>query len=149
MDCREFRKIVSRDIDGAIDASERERLERHLGLCPQCLRFREAVLAGSSIHRGIAELSPPPTLIPAIMAAVAARREKGWFRGWLRVAVPAAAAAVVVLGIWIGGLLASHVSPRYAYSRTDVLELGYLDEFPPGSVGEILMASSGGGDNER
>jgi hypothetical protein len=61
--------------------------------------------------------------------------------------VPAAAAAAAVLGIWIGGLIRESYTPKSVESRADVLELKYLDEFPPGSLSEVLMASNEGGGN--
>jgi hypothetical protein len=81
------------------------------------------------------------------MAAVDASPRKEWRGGWLRLTVSAGAAAAVVLGIWIGGLIRESYTVKSVESRTDVLELKYLDELPPGSISEILMASNEGGGN--
>jgi hypothetical protein len=114
------------------------------------LRFREAVRAAAAIHRGMTEISPSPGLVSSILTAVAERRrERAWYQGWLRVAVPAAVTAVAVFGFWLGGLLTERLTRSDVQSQTDVLELQYLNEYPPGSVGEILMASNEGGGNER
>lgn len=144
MECREFRKMVSRRIDGAIENAECSELDRHLDSCARCRRFAELLLSGLAIHRSATDVDPPRSRVPSIMAAVEARTGTGRMRGWLRFAVPAAAAAAAVLGVWIGGLIRESYAPKSVESRADVLELKYLDEFPPGSLSDILMASNDG-----
>jgi predicted anti-sigma-YlaC factor YlaD len=149
MECPECRKLLSRGIDGAIDEADVRRIDRHLESCTQCVRFRDTLRAAASIHRRIREIEPPPRLAPSIMAAVAIDRREAWPRGWLRIAVPAAATAAAVLGIWLGGLLTERFIAASSPREADPLELQYLDEYPPGSLGEVLMASAEGGGNER
>jgi predicted anti-sigma-YlaC factor YlaD len=150
MECRKFRRMISRKLDGAIDGAEREKLESHLASCAECRGFEKLSLAGLSAHRFARELDPPPLLLPSILEAVEARDGTGWIGGWLRFAVSVATAAAVVLGVWIGGLIRGSYVPNGTQNQTDVLELKYLDEYPPGSFGYILMASSeGGGDGQE
>lgn len=149
MDCRKFRVMVSRELDGALDGAGRADLESHLASCAGCRRFRDISLAGLSMHRSMREADPPLSLLPSILAAVEVGPRWEWMRGWLRVAVPAAAAAAVVAGVWIGGLMRESYAPASAGSQADVLELTYLDEYPPGSMGDILMTSNGGGGDEQ
>jgi predicted anti-sigma-YlaC factor YlaD len=148
MDCRKFRTMISRELDGALDGAGRGELDAHLAVCEACRRFRELSLAGLSAHRSARDAEPPASLLPSILAAVEVAPRRRWTGGWLRLAVPAAAAAAVVFGVWIGGLMRETYAPAVAGSQTDVLELTYLDEYPPGSMGEILMASNGGGEDE-
>ncbi len=147
MDCRRFRTMVSRELDGALDGAGRRELDAHLASCEGCRRFRELSLAGLAMHRSAGDAAPPPSLLPAILAAIEAAPRRRWTSGWLRLAVPAAAAAAIV-GVWIGGLMREAYVPAGAGNRADVLELTYLDEYPPGSMGDILMASNGGGGDE-
>jgi len=142
--------MVSRELDGALDGTGRRELEAHLASCEACRRFRELSLAGLSMHRSVRDAEPPPSLLPSILAAVEAAPRRRLMSGWLRLAVPAAAAAaaVVGVGVWVGGLMREAYVPAGAGSQTDVLELTYLDEYPPGSMGDILMASNGGGGDE-
>jgi hypothetical protein len=149
MDCRKFRKMVSRELDGALDGTGRGDLESHLASCAGCRRFRDLSLAGLSMHRSAREADPPPSLLPSILAAVEVGPRRGWMSGWLRIAVPAAAAAAAVVGIWMGGLMHERYAPETAGNQTDVLELTYLDEYPPGSMGDILTTSNGGGGDEQ
>jgi predicted anti-sigma-YlaC factor YlaD len=151
MDCRKFRRMVSRMLDGELAGTESKNLlEEHLESCEECRRFAEISSAGLAIHRSAREADPPLSLLTSILAAVEVEPRRGWMRGWLRMAVPAAAAAAAVFGIWIGALMHESFVPARAESQTDVLELSYLDAYPPGSMGAILMTSSeGGGDEQR
>jgi hypothetical protein len=150
MDCRKFRRMVSRQLDGALDGAGAKDLDSHLSSCAGCSRFKDLSLAGLSIHRSAKEADPPPSLFPSILAVVEVGPRWRWMHGWLRVVVPAAATAAAVFGVWIGGLMHESYAPATAGNQTDVLELTYLDEFPPGSLGDILMTSSeGGGDEQR
>ncbi|MCX5752222.1 MAG: zf-HC2 domain-containing protein [Candidatus Krumholzibacteria bacterium] len=149
MDCRKFRRMVSRQLDGALDGASRADLESHLSSCTGCRRFRDLSLAGLSMHRSVKEADPPRSLFPSILAAVEVGPRWRWNGGWLRAAVPAAAAAAAVLGVWVGGLIHESYAPATAGNQADVLELTYLDEYPPGSMGDILMTSNGGGGDEQ
>jgi anti-sigma factor RsiW len=148
MDCREYRRLASQEADGALDAAGHERLELHTASCAACARFREVTRAAVSIHRSIPDVAPPGTLVSRIVAAATAERSRPGLSVWIRVALPAAAAATAVLGIWIGGMLTERLASADMQSQADVLELQYLNEYPPGSVGELLMASNGGGADE-
>jgi len=149
MDCRNFRRLISRELDGAFDGAGRADLDSHLASCAGCRRFRDLSLAGLSMHRSVKEADPPLSLLSSILAAVEVGPRRRRMRGWLGVALPAAAAAVL-FGVWIGGLMHESYAPASAGNQTDVLELTYLDEYPPGSMGDILMTSNeGGGDEQR
>lgn len=150
MECQKFRRMISREIDGVIGSAEQEALERHRASCAGCRAFQEACLTSLSMHRSVQEVAPPPSLLPSILAAVEGRPQIGWFRGWLKIALPAAASVAAILGFWVGGLMHENYAPADAENHTDVLELKYLDEYPPGSFGDILTASyQGGGDEQR
>jgi anti-sigma factor RsiW len=148
MDCRKFRTMVSRELDGALDGAGRGELDAHLASCEACRRFKELSAAGLSAHRSMRDAEPPASLLPSILAAVEVAPRRRWMSGWLRVGLPAAAAAAAVVGGWVGGLMRETYVPAGAGNQTDVLELTYLDEYPPGSMGDILMASNGGGGDE-
>jgi hypothetical protein len=141
--------MVSRELDGALDGAGKKGLDSHLASCAECSRFRDLSLAGLSMHRSVKATDPPLSLLPSILAAVEVGPRRGWMSGWLRIAVPAAAAAAAVLGVWIGGLMHEKYAPARAGDQTDVLELTYLDEYPPGSLGNVLLTSNGGGGDEQ
>ncbi len=117
-ECRAFRKQWPEFLGGEFEAAERERLERHLAGCPACrARYQEIketlMLAqrrkkpdpGQAFWDGYwdrlqarisGESFPSPASIPA-------RPEpRRGFRVFRWVAIPAAAAALLVAGIFIG-----------------------------------------------
>jgi predicted anti-sigma-YlaC factor YlaD len=145
VECSDVRRMISRELDGALDDAHRREVDDHVGACGECRRFRELLLSELSAHRSMREVEPPASLTERILSAVEPSPRASWMRGWLRFAVPAAAAASAVLGIWIGGLMRESYTPSSAGASADVLELGYLDEYPPDSFGYILTASNDGG----
>ncbi|UCF05710.1 MAG: zf-HC2 domain-containing protein [bacterium] len=149
MDCDGFRKMISRRLDGELGDAELEKLERHLKVCDACRRCLESFGETVSIHKSLIEVSPPPSIVPSVMAAIEEPEPAWWVRGWLKVAVPAAA-LIVLLGLQVGGFLTETFVPPQQGDEVAVIELEYLDEYPPGSFGDVLvMASEGGGDEER
>lgn len=149
MDCGDYRKMLSREIDGEIDLSQREALEAHLEGCESCRRAREALREMYALHRELGELAPPDTLTAGVMAAVRAPERRGRFAGLIRAAVPVAAAVVLVLGIYAGVFLAEVFERPNVNQQLAALELEYLDEYPPESMGDLLMEVTEGGSDER
>ena len=85
------------------------------------------------------------------MDAVEERRTgPTWTHGWLRFALPAAAAVVLFLGVLAGGNLIEVIMPSNGTDAAEVFGLEYLEEHPPGSVGELMLAEAeGGAEDER
>jgi anti-sigma factor RsiW len=149
MDCDGFRRMISRRLDGELGDAELERLERHLEVCDACRRCLESFGETVSVHERLIEMPPPPSIVPAVMAAIEEPEPAWWVRGWLKVAVPAAA-LIILLGVQVGGFLTDTFSPSQQGEEVAVIGLDYLEEYPPGSFGDVLvMASEGDGDEER
>lgn len=149
MDCRDFKKLISRELDGEISDSDRKALDRHIEACDGCRDFKSALARTFSIHRGLPDAAAPPSIVPAVVAAV--EREEPVRRApwWRRIVVPAAAAVVLVAGTLSGNYLADAFVTSNGIATAETLELDYLDEYPPGSVGDMLIAAAEGGDNEE
>lgn len=148
MECSKYRRMVSRELDGEIDAAGKSDLEGHLASCERCRSFRATSREAFSIHRAAVTAVPPPQLVGSILAAVESRPRMGWIGARLGFAMSAATVAVAALGFWIGAAVHESYVPKVAAISTDVLELSYLDEYPPGSFGDILTASFEGGGDE-
>ncbi len=148
MDCRDFRKMLSREIDGEIDHADEASLAAHLEVCESCRRAHAAMREATRLHRGLAQLAPPRTLVTDVMAGIGERERRGRLTGFFRIALPIAAAAVLVLGVYTGIFLGDLVRKPVINGDLAVLELEYLDEFPPGSAGDVIMAAMEGGDDE-
>ena len=149
MKCSDMRRESSRELDGELEQSRAEALATHLGTCEECRSYRESMQQLYSLHEGLVEAEPPAGLLPSVMSELEqpARRDRsGW---WPRFAVPAAAALVVFLGVLAGGRLAEMASPVNGNGQTDVFGLEYLEELPPGSIGELILADSEGGNGDE
>ncbi len=149
MDCRKWRALVSRELDGELDGADRGGLERHVERCARCAAFRELIREAASIHRSGPERDPSPRLVASILAEAGAARRSPRIGGWLRFAVPAAAAAVFVLGFWVGSLMHERFGGEgvsTVASGAMGLDLEYLGDSPPGSFGNIVTVSYEGGE---
>jgi len=151
MKCSDVRREISRELDGALDEERLSALADHLEGCEDCRLFRSALAQLHSLHMGEEEVDPPARLLPAILGAVEERGAgRARIRSRLGFALPAAAAVVLFLGILAGGSLTKLMPPANGTDASEVFGLEYLDEHPPGSVGELMLAGvEGGVDDER
>ena len=119
MDCSDFQRLLSREIDGEIDPSRRIELETHLERCENCRRAREALRQTYELHSGLGEMEPPRTLVPDVMAVIEGSQRRSRFTGFTRAAAPFAAAVVLILGIYAGMFLAElYEAPSVDRQRT-------------------------------
>lgn len=150
MECSDLRKLISEELDGEIREGDRDLLGRHLDSCEGCREFRESLLEMSALHREMVEVEAPSTILSAVMAATEEQEAEETRKWWFRIPVPAAAVLVMLLGIGIGVFLTEAFTPAAVNGQADVLELEYLDEYPPESVGEVLLSvAEGGGDEQQ
>lgn len=149
MDCGKCRLLISREIDGIATPAESSAAARHVDSCASCASFRELARRSVAIHRALPSRVPSARLVASICAAAAGARVVPWPGRWLRFALPAAAAAVFILGFWVGNLMRERYggeeASTLAAGAAAGLELEYLDECPPGSFGNIFAASYEGG----
>lgn len=149
MECSEYRRLISRMIDGECDASRRESIAAHLGECEGCRTFLESIQEISAFHRELGELDAPRSLVREVMDDIVEPRRRSRFAGLIRAAVPVAAAVVLVLGIYAGSYLVELYRQPVTNGQLAALELEYLDEYPPESMGDLLMEVTEGGSDER
>jgi anti-sigma factor RsiW len=147
MECSGYQRLISRMIDGECDDVERESVDVHLRECERCRAFFASMRDVNALHRGLGETSPPLTLTARVMAAVEQPERRSRFAGLMRAAVPVAAAAVLILGFYAGSCLVALYGQPVSNGRLAALELEYLDEYPPGSVGDVVMTATEGGND--
>ena len=95
--------LLSAFLDGELDASERERVERHLPACSECRTTLDALRATVADLATLPLPEPTPQDSWALRSAI--RRERRPVRRWQRLAMAAggvAAAAVATLAIALG-----------------------------------------------
>jgi len=115
MDCRETRSLLNAFHDGELPAADRARVEEHLRGCPKCGALL-ADLARADRAAGVPD--PGPAYWDRFNARVMDRVEReadgpgvkvlrpkgGWMREQLRYLLPAAAAALVLVIVYYGGI---------------------------------------------
>jgi predicted anti-sigma-YlaC factor YlaD len=147
MDCRRFRGLAGRMIDGEAGSAEAGAFERHLGACPGCERYYAGLRALAALHAGLREIEPPAGMTDRIVAASRAKARPASGAAW-RVAVAAAAGAVVLLGIYAGSIISRSYLEAPAPTYAEVTGLEYLDDYPPASLGEAIEVAAGGAEDE-
>ncbi len=73
--CRELVELLSDYVEGALDASERARVEAHLHNCPECRAYLAQLRATIGALGRLREADVPPPILARLVAA---------FRGWRR-----------------------------------------------------------------
>jgi anti-sigma factor RsiW len=149
MKCSDMKKEISRELDGELEQPRAEALAAHLETCEDCRDYRASMQQLYFLHSGLVEVEAPFLLLPSVMSALeeSARRDRSSW--WLRLAVPAMVALVLFLGVLVGGRLAEMVGPVNGNGQADVFGLEYLEELPPGSIGELMLADSEGGNGDE
>jgi len=165
MRCRTARRRLNAYLDGELLAAERSRMEEHLDHCEGC---RAALERLRGVADALAAASAPPPVPEGfhwrLMARAAqnseqSRRRPVVVRLWssFSPAMRLAAAAMLVLGIGLGGLIGWDLSratakPPQGVAASDpnaVYGFDYLSEAPGGSLADAYLtlasAANGGG----
>ena len=140
-ECTQLSDRMAAVAHGPADWSPQE--VAHLAGCPDCAAEWRVMRAGALIGAEVAQTLPADFLATRIVAAVkAGRRARPWWARLRWLALPAAAAAAVVLMVWPGGTPRDRTGPGAAVAEFQVLpELEGLDASALESVLELLPAS--------
>lgn len=149
MDCGEYRKLISRKVDGEATAEETDLLVEHLVECQSCRRFESSIFLVNGLHESIPYEEPPSSLISGIMSGIYSGEEATVFSGWAKLAVAAAAVFMMIVGAGIGDYLADNAAEETVRKSGDIFNVEYLAVYPPNSVGDIVLGAIEGGENEQ
>jgi predicted anti-sigma-YlaC factor YlaD len=142
MDCKRFRRLIQRELDGGATPEQRSFLADHLKVCPGCRSFKRSIRELNALHRELPELEPPAGLVDRVMEQVESGKTYGSRPGW-NVIVPAAAAVFVVfLGIVAGSYIASSMVGPPAGQQAEIPGFEYLEAYPPDSFGEVMQVAT-------
>ena len=148
MDCTDYRAMITLREDGELAPERFAELEAHLSACADCRAFESAVSEVSALHASLGEAACSTDVLDGVMAAIGEPRRFGRLTGWLRVAVPAAAALVLFAGVLAGTLIG-----RETFASVETGDessgLEYLDPYPPGSVGDLFASALEGGESDE
>jgi anti-sigma-K factor RskA len=173
MSCEEATDLLALDAVGALEASDRAVLERHIATCAVCKQAEARYADTASLLPAALELVPPPArlrraLMAQVYAEATASPKLPWWRR-LVAAIPAnraftligaaAVVAAIALGIWgAAGRSASQAPAAYTVSGTmatgtlavdpgrsqAVLTVKGLQPLPSTKVYEVWLIPSNG-----
>ena len=79
MTCREFADFIADFLDNALPAAERQRFERHLSVCPNCVRYLDGYQQSIALGKGAFDdaEAPVPGDVPEdlVQAILTSRRD--------------------------------------------------------------------------
>lgn len=140
MNCRDVEKWLSAFMDGELAPARKDAVASHLNACEAC---RSRLAEWEAVWRALDAL-PAAAPSPAFRSRLAARlhETRPAASGRLeRFLIPVSAAAVALLGFWIGYIAGGRqaASARFAESADAV----YLDSFssvPTASLGDVYLS---------
>lgn len=104
IDCDDVQRFLQPYLDGEIDGEERIFISAHLQSCEACQQIAgfEQAFRDTVRRHGDAPVEAPPQLRERVLRALdAEERPESRFVRWARVAIPAAAAVLLVIGVGI------------------------------------------------
>ena len=146
MNCSAIRKKLSAFEDGEVSSPLRFEIEAHLVVCPAC---RQALADLHHLWLALEDAvppQPPPDFPQAVMRKITEKSEPGifnWTGAWDYIfPAPATMAAMVILGLLIGGwmgraTLESRMTASTAPTQAATLEA--LDAFAPTPKGSLAQ----------
>jgi len=139
MNCSEFHKQISLLVDGELKGSDREALQLHLELCPDCrvIHQRMAAIADNvkAIRGPVSSLSLAQKVKERVALERTRQEEKEFFPGWTRVPL---VALVTLLAVGLGNLAGRSVNEMLAPHRAEAM-LEYMIPDQNGSLAEVVM----------
>jgi anti-sigma factor RsiW len=137
--CSEFRAVLHPYLDGELDLVRQVEIEDHLRACGACAEIHQAQLAlRSSLKSDELYFRAPAHLEPQVRRATrraTGRRPRLLTRDWIGIA--AAAAAVVVLAVFLGPLLSR--TPATQRVAQDVVS-AHIRSLMPGHLTDVLSS---------
>jgi anti-sigma factor RsiW len=146
MNCSTIQTRLSAFADGELSPALRSEIEAHLALCADCRRL---LADGDRLWLALEDSNPPrprPDFTQAVLRKVTTQSGSGIFidriRAWARLLpAPAALAAMVVLGLLLGGWMGQTVleERRVASAPAQEASLEGLDAFTPTPRGSLAQ----------
>jgi len=149
MECKRAKRKLSAYLDSELSDREMLEIEEHLKDCVSCMQEKKSILASLNlIDKSIPAIEPSPYFWTKLKHQILQREEKKSLKtrilGCLtyKPATVAAVAAVVVgllLGNFLGKTLYLGEEKTKETAYAEALNLGALDDFPSGSIGEAYL----------
>jgi anti-sigma factor RsiW len=148
MKCHETQRLLSAYLDGEMPADKKRVIDAHVQACGSCMRKLIEIENLWKALEGFPGSEPSPYFYSKLAARLRTeerKSESGWFE---RLLIPVSAAAIAVLGFWLGSLAGSNgdAAGKQTLTSNPVASTSYLDAFDPvpaASFGEVYFALAG------
>ena len=155
MKCQKTRKKLPAYLDGQTGEKDKKAISHHLEICESCGReVKELSLLSSLLEQERDSVQASPhfwnKLESAIIQAEINQKPLDIISEWLnRTLIPAGAAAVIIIGLFIGTNLGGVIYTNIAHilnpdnssavqkEMSQSLQLNTLNDFPKASIGDI------------
>ncbi len=112
--CDRVRELAPELALGIADGEERAEALEHLARCPECRRYLEELSVSADELLLLAPAhEPPPGFEGRVLAQMTTRRSRGWRRVLVPAAVAAVAATVAAAGVWFATDSDRELADRY------------------------------------
>lgn len=112
--CERVRELAPELALGIADGEERAEALEHLARCPDCRRYLEELSVSADELLLLAPgHEPPPGFEDRVLAQIVPRRSRGWQRVLVPVAAAAMAACVAAAGVWFATDSDRDIADRY------------------------------------
>lgn len=144
MNCRDVEKWLSAFMDGELAPARKDAVASHLNTCEAC---RSRLAEWEAVWRALDALpaaAPSPAFRSRLTARIREPRPPVSER-LERFLIPASAAAVALLGFWIGYMAGGRQAPSAGVqdSISPIASTAYLDSFnsvPAASLGDVYLS---------
>jgi predicted anti-sigma-YlaC factor YlaD len=133
MRCREAQKLLSNDLDGALNERRRPALQTHVGKCPHCRQFAADLARCRSALERVTPPEPRPDFTDRLMKRVAVTPQpRGLRPGRVLLQLSRAVAAVLALagGIYLARSMNGAPS-AHQVAAEEAAQSFYADWFEP------------------
>lgn len=160
MDCQRARELFTEQIDGLLTGGDKGGLEGHLASCASCAGLFGGLIEARDAARAARRFTAPEGFAFSVMEEIRPLDDDTGLLSWLwsmppylKLAQAAAAAAVVLMGVYSAGFLSGKIIGAGFAGNGDAslvasVSAEYLDPVPPDSMGEIYLSIEENG-NEK
>jgi hypothetical protein len=153
MKCQKVRKMVSQYMDEELSPDDRKSFDLHIDGCPFCSQELEEHMAVHNLFATSERFEMPLGFSTKVLAHLQGTEETWLARSWrlltarplfLRTVEVAFALAIVLIGMFSGGLLVPDRRPERQATIEELFSLDLFRATPPGSIGGVYVSLAGG-----
>jgi predicted anti-sigma-YlaC factor YlaD len=148
MKCRDVGKMLSAYSDSESSSENKALIESHVRSCESCRRLLEETRTLWKVLEALPAAKPSPFFYAKLRSRIQSE-ERIQRTPWTeRLLIPASAAAIAVLGFWLGTIAGGNgdTTKQDSYSLSTTASTSYMDTFdsvPSASFGDVYFALAG------